>query len=341
VSEKREPEDSAVFGVLHELARPGGGTSPEDTVVVLPPGDDPEGEVLGRLYLETAGLLAYELEPRAPSLDLRARLLASIAGDETQEVTPLTSPSPMGKPVPAPPASAAPVASAAPPTIKRAPDPATAAKSAPDPRPAPPAEAPRPPREQRAAPRRASRWPWALAALFALAAIGLGVWTAQLDSELDYRDAKIRQLESDLAGSSKLSEELAAARAEVARLEQRYAFVTAPATTVFALRPPAEGALQPLARGHLFVSSNRRDWRLQVRGLTPEGEAQDYQLWFIVDGVPRSGGVFDARLGAVAELSAGAMPTGTSVVAITLEKKGGSPAPTAAILLVADSSVRI
>jgi hypothetical protein len=162
-----------------------------------------------------------------------------------------------------------------------------------------------------------------------------------LDSEVAYRDAQIRRLEAEVVGASQLSRELAEAKAALARLEQRYAFVTAPATTVYALRPPAEGALQPLARGHLFLAANRRDWRLEVRGLTPESESQDYQLWFLVDGLPMSGGVFDARLGAVSELADGRMPAGTTAVAITLERKGGSPAPTAAILLIADSSVRI
>jgi hypothetical protein len=190
------------------------------------------------------------------------------------------------------------------------------------------------------APRRPSRWPAALAALFALAAIGLGVWAAMLQSEVQYRDAQIRRLEGEVAGATKLEEELAAAKQELARLEDRVTFVTAPSTTVFALRPP-EGAPQPLARGHLYLAANRRDFRLEVRGLAPDAAAQDYQLWFIVDGVPTSGGVFDAQLGRVAELAASAVPRGVSAVAITLERKGGVPAPTTPILLVSGGAVQI
>jgi anti-sigma-K factor RskA len=78
-----------------------------------------------------------------------------------------------------------------------------------------------------------------------------------------------------------------------------------------------------------------------VRGLAPDSEAQDYQLWFIVDGIPLNGGVFDAKAGQVAGLAASTMPAGATAVAITLEKKGGVSAPTTPILLIASEAVRI
>jgi hypothetical protein len=337
VSERREPEDQAVFGVLDELALPAGGTSHDDTSPVPPLGDAEEVDVLRRLYHESAGLLAYELTPVAPPLELRMRLLSSLVGDETQEVPQFVpraadeSTRPAFQP-PAAPVERRPVAEAAPAVVPAAVEPVRPSESL---------EPARSRRDSRSAARRPSRWPKALAALFALAAVGLGAWVAMLQSEVDYRDTRIRRLEGELDAKANLATELVAAREALARLEQRYTFVTAPSTTVFALRPPADGALQPLARGHLYVAANRRDWRLEVRGLRPEAAAQDYQLWFIVEGTPRSGGVFDAHTGAVSELAAAQMPGGTTAVAITLEKKGGSPAPTSSILLIADSSVRI
>lgn len=325
MSAEREPEDLAAFGVLEQLVHAPGGERGDDTAPVDALGDDEAFDVLRRLYLESAGLLAYELDPVPPASRIRGSLLASLAGDETQEVTPLLVA-----------ASAAPVGLA--PAPRQAPE---ATEPAPAPVRLPTRSASTPGLDPRAARPRPRRWPVALAALFALAAIALGLWVAQLDSEVAYRDAQIRRLEAELTRTAGAEKELAAARQELARLEDRLTFVTAPSTTVFALRPPAEGARQPLARGHLFLAANRRDWRLEVRGLAPEPEAQDYQLWFIVDGLPLSGGVFDARLGRVAELTDDDMPARATAIAITLERKGGVRSPTSPILLIADSSVRL
>ena len=340
MSGEREPEDLAALDVLDELARSG---EPrlhgDDTGPVRQPlsGEDAEAvEVLRRLHLESVGLVGYGVEPARPRPETRARLLMAIAGDETQEVEPIAE---------APAAPAEPVTLPAPGLRVEpdfAPPPRLARPSEPvyDP---PPAVRERPPgakASREIAPRRRSRWPAALAALFALAAIGLGVWAAMLLSEVGYRDARIRRLEGELAKSAKIGEELQAAKQEIARLESRVTFVTAPSTTVFALRPP-ESAPQPLARGHLYLASNRRDFRLEVRGLTPDSESQDYQLWFIVDGIPMNGGVFDARIGEVAALAASTMPSGVTAVAITLEKKGGVAAPTTPILLIASDAVQI
>lgn len=353
---ERDFEDLAASGILDELA---GGERGDDTSPVPeaaePPsaGEQEELEVLRRLHLEAVGLTAYALDPVAPDPATRARLLALVAGDETQDVSPLVQSAPAWPEPLAPMAPLAPLAPAAPAPPSRPP----AVATPPDVPAAPVRPAPKAPEFGRTAPAlpprarevsgavvvkaRRSRWPAALAALFALAAIGLGVWVAQLQSEVAYRESRIAGLERELARSSETEKELAEARAALERLESRYAFATAPATTVFALRPPIAGAPQPQARGHLFVAANQRDFRLEVLGLAPDGEAQDYQLWFIVDGLPQSGGVFDARAGGVAELADSDVPREFSAVAITLERKGGVPAPTTPILLIADSSVRL
>ena len=322
MSHEYEPEDLAAFGVLEELAHGGGR---EDTAPVNPvagEGEDEAVEVLRRLYLESLGLLAYDLDPAMPRPETKAALLAAISGDETQEVPPLALPV-----RPPAPKSAAPAAAAPPGRPVRE---------------VPPARVETPlPFRTGTEPRTSRRWPVALAAIFALAAVGLGIWAASLVSEVAYRDAQIRRLEGRLADSDKLSAELVETKEALARLEDRLTFVTSPATTVFALRPPASGSPQPLARGHLFVASNRHDWRLEVRGLKQEPEAQDYQLWFIVDGLPMSGGVFDARTGQTALLADHSMPAGVEAVALTLERKGGVPSPTSPILLIADRSVQL
>jgi len=342
VSTELDQEDLAAFGVLDDLAH---GDGQEDTAPVEPPAPDEAVEVLRRLYLESLGLLAYELEPAQPQPETRATILAHLIGDETQEVSPLMIgvATAQARPPAGPSGSAgtgiqgiplsevtrpaffAPTTDA--PAVERAVERTVEAVGL------------RSAQSRRSQPR--SRWPVVSAVLFALAAIGLGAWVAQLQSEVAYRDAKIQGLESRLADGDRLTRELAAAKTEVAQIEQRFTFVTAPAMTVFSLRPPAAGSLQPMARGHLFLAADRRHWQLEVRGLKPEPEPQDYQLWFIVDGLPWSGGVFDAKPGKPALLAASSIPAGTTAIAITLERKGGTASPTSPILLGADSSVQI
>lgn len=340
-------EDLSALSVLEDIAH---GAGQEDTAPVEPPPADEAAEVLRRLYVEGLGLLAYELLPAQPQPGTRAMVLAHLIGDETQEVSPLLigaahaafAPAPS----PAPPAALASSASPghpdpAPPApepqrpaqARRAGEPAATAV------PAAASGAPNREAQARQASRR-GRWPAVLATLFALAAAGLGGWVAMLLSEIAYRDTQIRGLGTRLAEVDQLKGELEEARAELSELEQRHLFTTAPSTTIFALRPPA-GSLQPTARGNLFVAPDRRRWQLEVRGLKPEPEPQDYQLWFIVDGLPLSGGVFDARLGKTALLADGAMPAGTTAVAITLERKGGTASPTSPILLTAASSLQL
>lgn len=330
MSDELEQEDLSALGVLEDLAH---GAGQEDTAPVEPPPADEAAEVLRRLYVEGVGLLAYELLPAQPLPATRATVLAHLIGDETQEVSPLMigaahgAFAPASPPAPDPPA---PRAVAHPPAPE---EPAAAAK------PAGAAGASYGEAQARQATRR-SRWPAVFATLFALAAVGLGGWVAMLQSEIAYRDTQIRGLGTRLAEVDQLKGALEAAQAELAGLEQRHSFVTAPSTTIFVLRPPA-GSLQPTARGNLFVAPDQRHWQLEVRGLKAEPEPQDYQIWFIVDGLPLSGGVFDARPGKPALLAGDALPAGTAAIAITLERKGGTASPTSSGLLTAASPVQI
>lgn len=323
MSDELEHEELAALSLLDDIAH---GAEQEDTAPVeLPPADE-AAEVLRRLYIEGLGLLAYDLLPAQPLPGTRATLLAHLIGDETQEVSPLMIGAPHGT-----------FASPAQPPAAVDPVRATESQSAAEPAAAPGSS-------QRGAqarpPGRRSRWPAALATLFAVAAVGLGAWAALLQSEIAYRDIQIRDLGTRLAEVDRLKGELEAAQGELAELEQRHAFVTSPSTTIFALRPPA-GSAQPTAKGSLFIAPDRRHWQLEVRGLRPEPEPQDYQLWFIVDGLPLSGGVFDARAGKPALLADDNLPAGATAIAITLERKGGTASPTSPSLLTAASSVQI
>jgi len=265
-------------------------------------GEDEVEDVLRRLDLEAVGLLAFALEPVAPRPEAR-----------TQEVAPVGEAGAVAVPPPALPPAA-------------------------EPRPAPASVVAFP--SQSAAKRRRSFAP-ALAALFALAAIGLGLAAAWLDSELRAERARAARLATDLSRVEKeRATEVAALRGEVEELERRHRFASGPAAVVFALRPPS-GSPQPAARGKLWVAGDRRQWQLDVAGLAPPPEGKEYQVWFLVDELPLSGGCFKVREGRTGGMADSRIPSGVSAVAITLERTGGAPAPTTPRLLVADEAVEL
>lgn len=76
----------------------------------------------------------------------------------------------------------------------------------------------------------------------------------------------------------------------------------------------------------IYWDTVSRDVYLLVNQLPAPADGLQYQLWAIVDGVPVDAGVFDIKQG-VAVQKMKNIPK-AQAFAITLEKKGGSPAPT-------------
>lgn len=271
---------------------------------------DAADQILVRQFTEALGLLPQELTPVEPPPALRGLLLSHLAGDETQEIQQAGAYAAFDEEL-------APVRAG-----RFGETPAMAAATAPV--------------------RAASRWPWALAALFAAAALGLGYWGYDLSERFARQSATVAKQRAELESTKRALAELAAAKRDLAAVRQDFDFATATAALCFTLRPAAGApAVQGMARGTLWVAADHQHWTLAVRGLKPELEAQDYQLWFLIGTVPVPGGTFDAETGQLATLTAARMPSGTTGVAITLEKKGGSPQPTLPILLVAEQAVQL
>lgn len=306
-----DPEETAALSVLAELGRTPGS---DDTRVIA--GEDEVEDVLRRLDLEAVGLMAFALEPEAPRPETRDVLFARLAAEDTQEVAPVGEPGD---------AVAATGRGAVPPP------------GAPEPRPAaPPVSFPA---HSAVRPRRT--FARALAALFALVAVGLGFAAAWLQSELAAEQARATRLAADLARLEReRSTEVAALSAEIEELERRHRFASGPAAVVFALRPPS-GSPQPGARGKLWVAADRRQWQLDVAGLAPPPEGKEYQVWFLIEDRPLSGGCFKVREGRTGGRSDSRIPSGVTAVAITLERVGGAPAPTSPQLLLADQAVEL
>jgi anti-sigma-K factor RskA len=85
----------------------------------------------------------------------------------------------------------------------------------------------------------------------------------------------------------------------------------------------AQAAMVPTDEGSVFVA---RDMQAAPSGRT-------YQLWFIDDGTPTSGGTFDVEDG-FATLSTDRSLEGIDAVAVTLEPAGGSRRPTTEPLMI-------
>jgi hypothetical protein len=320
VNQEVSSEDRTILAALELLERgtgeplvadgAGDPSDPSDTAVML-----------ARLYTEVLGLLPGGLEPAAPRLETRARLLAAVTGVATPAAEPVrrTAPLPVNPapeqdtqeidprpaPAPRPAVRAIPAVSHEMPAIPAVP------------RPAPP--------PLWAAPRRRP-WPLALAAALVLVLGGLSGWLVQQRAE---QEVTIEALRSQLEGERRKAEHATAeaieARQRVDRMQANFSLVTAPAVTVSPLHPTGEPSR---ARGMLFVAPDHQHWYMAVHDLPPAAPGLDYQLWWVAGEGTVSGGTFDTRTGEKMELSSETMPANTRDVIITLEAEGGAPRPT-------------
>ncbi len=83
----------------------------------------------------------------------------------------------------------------------------------------------------------------------------------------------------------------------------------------------------PLARANIHWNPETQKSYLDIINLPEPPPDKQYQLWAIVDGVPKSMGVFDIKIDSTI-LQEVPFVANVSAFAVTLEQKGGSPTPT-------------
>jgi hypothetical protein len=336
MNEETSPEDLTILAALATLEpldeTPGG------TPDARPAHVSDTSEMLARLYREVLGLLPLELEPIAPAPGVKARMMATIRGDETQPA-PAAAP-----PAPAPPVPVRTVPPPAP-VPRMAPAPASpTAPTPPMPRTAPPAReaaptqpvSPNPPTQEMpfwrptsarsaSAPRRPSRWPLALAAALTFLALGAAGWMFHEMQQGKQTIAALRhQLEAESAPSR---------AGDALGPREKLGLVTSPSALVAALRPDGQAPSQPYAHGMLFVAADHQHWYLALQGLRPVGSGKAYKLWFVADQGMVDAGSFTVDPKAPIELSSKQMPAGTKAAIITLENDPRAPAPTGPAVL--------
>ena len=168
-----------------------------------------------------------------------------------------------------------------------------------------------------------SATPWrVLAAAAALFAIGVG---------LD--DARLRRQREELRSqTSQLASRLQSAETELAQRVLRARVLESDDVRMLVLggKDP-----QPQARGRVFWSERARRGVLVADNLEPLPPDRQYELWVFVKGKPINAGVFDVDPQGRALFESADFPEpGVENFAVTIEPRGGVPAPTGPIVLV-------
>jgi hypothetical protein len=323
VNEPATSEDQALLAVLTalEVADAEAGAPAAHGLHGAPSalaGDDEvTTETLTRIYREVVGLVPFAQPPMSPHRKVKRNLMALIADA-----------APAAESVP--PAAVAAVAAAVTPAAT-----GDGAAVSPAPVPAPaPAPAPVLAHAVRSRGRRGAWVGLGLAAALILALGGTCGWLYQGLAAQDETIARLgRERDQERERTNQLEGELSRLTSEVGNMRSNVAVITSPAVEVCALRPVATAAAAGMpdmaaVHGILFVAADHQHWYMSLHGLKPAGGGKVYQLWFVGDQGPVSGGTFGgAAAGAPWDVGAEHMPAGTREIKITLEPNAGATAP--------------
>ena len=182
----------------------------------------------------------------------------------------------------------------------------------------------------RVAPRETSGgWPWkALAAAAVLALVVLGVDDARLRRQRE----ELRSQTAALEGKLRTTETALAERVLRARVLEN--------DDVQMLLLGGQGP-QPDARARVFWSPRARRGIILASNLAPLPPDRQYELWIFLKGKPVNAGVFDADPSGRALFESTEFPqpdASAEAFAVTVEPRGGVPAPTGPIVLVGKTS---
>jgi anti-sigma-K factor RskA len=174
-----------------------------------------------------------------------------------------------------------------------------------------------------------SAFPWrALAAAAVLALIVIG---------LD--DARLRRQREELRSqSAALAEQLRGAETALAERVLRARVLESDDVQMMILG--GQGP-QPEARGRVFWSERARRGIVVASNLAPLPPDRQYELWVFQDGKPVNAGVFDVDPNGRALFESSEFPQQLRTVemfAVTVEPRGGVPAPTGPIVLAPKTS---
>ncbi len=182
------------------------------------------------------------------------------------------------------------------------------------------------------------RWLAALAAVLALAVLGLSGSLVRLAGE---QERALADLGSRLERTTERLDQWSGAADRLVALEERLALVTGPAVEVCALRPTDEATGRAAAaRGVLYVADDHQRWYLALEGLPAAPEGAVYHVWFLAGGRAVSAGDLELRAGR-GDLMAHTMPDAVQAVFVTVESASDLLAPSGPRVLYGDEAMTI
>lgn len=148
-----------------------------------------------------------------------------------------------------------------------------------------------------------------------------------------FDDARLRRQREELRSqTSQLATRLQSAETELAQRVLRARVLESDDVRMLVLggKDP-----QPRARARVFWSERARRGVLVADNLAPLPADRQYELWVFVKGKPVNAGVFDVDAQGRALFESTDFPEpGVENFAVTIEPRGGVPAPTGPIVLV-------
>jgi anti-sigma-K factor RskA len=170
--------------------------------------------------------------------------------------------------------------------------------------------------------RRMNPWKWVAAASLVLLA-GMAYWAFSINQK--YNDLAARQQATE--------KELQQSTAQLQNMQQDAAMLRKPGMRSVSLKgtPEAPGAQSTI---YWDTTGNNKDVYLMINNLPQPPSAKQYQLWALLDGKPTDLGVFDFDVSEQRLLLRMKNIQNAQAFAITLEDKGGKPAPQGPIFVL-------
>ncbi|RYD90656.1 MAG: anti-sigma factor, partial [Sphingobacteriales bacterium] len=137
-------------------------------------------------------------------------------------------------------------------------------------------------------------------------------------------NSRLEKLENSIASNDSLREQLNSTRSQLAEMRQETEALRNPNLKMTALQSlPAAPS-----RSHVtvFWDTTSKDVYLMIQNLPTPASDKQYQLWALIDKKPVDLGVFELRQDKLMVKMKNVQ--NAQAFAITLEPKGGSPAPT-------------
>jgi anti-sigma-K factor RskA len=175
-------------------------------------------------------------------------------------------------------------------------------------------------------------WRWAAAASITIAIIS-SYLAFQYRSQLKATESNLQNL---IAQNQRMAQDYNQVNERLDKIETDLKVIDNPAFQRVVLAGTANA---PDAMAYVYWNRDSKEVYLSVQNMKELAQDNQYQLWAIIDGKPVDAGVFDGNL-AEGLLKMKDIGDGASLFAVTIEPRGGKPAPTLETMQVAGPVVK-